>query len=467
MFGCKVWYTHPIHGKLRVEEVSHTPHKVVIGLGKSGLSCVEYLISQGDHVVVMDTRDNPPGIIELRACYPNVIAKLGEFDTHLLDAAEEIMVSPGVSIHHPAIAEQIAKGKPVYGDIELFAKTVKAPIVGITGSNGKSTVTTLVGLMGRHAGLNVKVGGNLGKPALDLIGPKEPDFYILELSSFQLETTHSLQAFCAVDLNISPDHMDRYDRFEDYVQAKLKVYQNAQNAVINMDDKLSYAGATLPDNVFRFGQHDMDFCLRTFDNELFLAAGEELLLSTNELQIRGRHQYMNALAALAIGTVCNFPKAAMLEALKEFKGLAHRCQLVAVKNGVSWYNDSKATNVGAACAAINGIASDLPGRVILLAGGLNKESDFTPLRPLVECYVRTVILFGRDRGALVDALADAVSIIEVSNLQDAVMQASVLAEPGDAVLLAPACASFDQFRNFEERGDCFIAAVCDQHDQQG
>lgn len=439
--------------------MSLSTFKVVIGLGKTGLSCVEYLHKQGDHVVVMDTRDNPPGLTELRACFPSVMVKLGEFDSALLDSATEILVSPGVSLSEPGISKQIASGKPVYGDVELFCRLVKTPIVAITGSNGKSTVTSLVGQMVRAAGLNVKVGGNLGPPALGLLSANEPDFYVLELSSFQLEATHSLQAFCAVNLNVSPDHMDRYDDFKSYVAAKHRIYNNCQHAVLNLDDETSYQGAKLPKNNMTFGFNHGDFSLQKSDGELFLAAGEELLVSVSELKIVGRHQYANALAALAIGSMMGLPRAAMLQALIQFEGLPHRCQQVVVSDGVAWYNDSKATNVGAACAALEGIASDLEGKVILLAGGLNKKSDFSPLRSLVRRYARTVILFGRDRGELLEALSDVVPVIEVNHLDEAVREADSIAQSGDAVLLAPACASFDQFKNFEDRGNHFIAAV--------
>lgn len=433
--------------------------KVVIGLGKTGMSCVEFLHKQGDHVVVMDTRENPPGLTELRACFPSVMVKLGEFDQALLDRATDVIVSPGISLAEPAIAEQIAKGKPVYGDIELFCRSVKAPIVAITGSNGKSTVTSLVGEMAKAAGLRVRVGGNLGTPALELISAVEPEFYVLELSSFQLEATESLRAFCAVSLNVSPDHMDRYESFHAYVQAKQRIYRNCRHAVINLDDELSHQGVKLPKNTMSFGFNHGDFYLQKNSGDLFLAAGDELLLPTSELSIAGRHQYANALAAMAIGSVMGLPRTAMLQTLTNFEGLPHRCQQVASKDGVVWYNDSKATNVGAACAALMGIASELTGKVILLAGGLNKKSDFSPLRPLAQRYVRTVILFGRDRGEIADALQDAVPIIEVERLDEAVREASTIAQAGDAVLLAPACASFDQFQNFEDRGNQFIAAV--------
>lgn len=439
--------------------MQHAPYIVVIGLGKTGLSCIRFLSAQGYQIVAMDTRTAPPGLSEVRACYPNVAIKLGALDTKLLDNAFEIIVSPGIALSTPAIAGSIKKGVRVCGDIELFLREAQAPVVVITGSNGKSTVTSLVGEMGRSAGLKVKVGGNLGVPALDLLRADSPDYYILELSSFQLETTPSLASHCAVCLNISPDHMDRYETLDDYVHAKHHVYQQCQTAVINVDDPRSYPEAVLPESVFRFGKSDADFYLRKQAGQWYLAAGDELLLATQDMGMKGQHQYLNALAALAIGTACDFPKEAMLNALRRFRGLPHRCQLVAVKNDVAWINDSKATNVGAACAALEGVAVDMAGKVVLLAGGLNKQSDFSPLQPLVRRYVRSAVLFGQDRADLASALQDDVAVVEVDNLADAVKYAQEIAQPGDVVLLAPACASFDQFTNFEARGNAFVAAV--------
>ena len=437
--------------------------KVIVGLGKTGLSCVRYLVKQGFPVTVTDSRLEPPGLNELKMEFPQVPISLGGFDRDLLNQAQEMIVSPGIPLYEPTIAKAIKHGIPAVGDIELFARHVKAPIVGITGTNGKSTVTALVGEMAQNAGLRVGVGGNLGTPALDLITATESDLYVLELSSFQLETTHSLQTTTATVLNITPDHMDRYHDFAAYVAAKQRIYQqHCRIPVINRDDPVSYSGLANRNNAISFGMNEPksgEFGLRVQDNKTYLAFGDKNLLDASAMMIKGRHQMANALAALALGSAIQLPLPTMLETLKTFKGLAHRCQWVRKINAVDWYNDSKGTNVTSSLAGIEGLGSTIDGKLILIAGGLGKQQDFSPLHDAVAKNVRTVILIGQDAKIIAAALEGANKIIFAKSLAEAVTIAKREAQAGDAVLLSPACASFDMFNNFEHRGEVFMELV--------
>lgn len=431
------------------------PVYVVVGLGKTGLSCVQYLVANNCEVLALDTREKPPTLESVQKVIPLDHIHLGGLDEGFLNQADIIILSPGISRAEPAIAAQINKNKPVIGDIELFCQLTKAPIIGITGSNGKSTVTTLVGEMVKGAGLNVQVGGNLGTPALDLYKTPEPDFYVLELSSFQLESTNSLKAKVAVNLNVSPDHMDRYDSLEDYRQAKYRIYHNCEVAVHNLDDDGSYP--KLPHSqvyTYSITNPKADFSLQNRN----LVYKNKTLLSVDDLKLKGKHQYSNALAALAIGTAINLPMEAMCHVLREFKGLAHRCQWVKETNQVSWFNDSKATNIGAAIASITSIAEEIPGKIVLLAGGQGKGADFSPLGDVAK-HLRAAILFGEDEALLNAALQKNTQTLKVTDLSEAIQKARAIALPGDVVLLAPACASFDMFNNFEHRGQCFEELV--------
>jgi UDP-N-acetylmuramoylalanine--D-glutamate ligase len=436
--------------------------KIIIGLGKTGLSVVRYFTRNGITFAGADSRPEPPGFVEFHSQFPQVQTSLGGFSQELLEQADELIVSPGVSLHEPAIAKQIERGIKAIGDIELFARAAKAPIVAITGSNGKSTVTTLVGEMAKQAGWNVRVGGNLGTPALDLLEEKEPDLYVVELSSFQLGTTYSLNATAAVVLNLTPDHMDRYASLDEYRDAKTRIYTHCKNAIINRDDAYSYAGAKLPTNIYSFGldePKDSQFGLRAVNGKNYLAFGKENLITTDELKIKGRHQLSNVLAALALGHAANIPMAAMLETLRRFTGLAHRCQFVRNIDDVNYYNDSKATNVGAAEAALSGLGAEISGKVVLIAGGQGKGADFSVLRPAVTQYVRTLILIGEDAPKINKALEGYTPIVQAQSMPEAVQLAKKYAIAGDAVLLAPACASFDMFKNFEDRGEVFMSLV--------
>ena len=435
--------------------------RIVVGLGKSGMSLVRFLARQGLAFAVVDTRANPPELATLREQFPQVEVRCGELDVDFLCRASELLVSPGLAIATPALQEAVKRGVKLSGDIDLFARYAKAPIIAITGSNAKSTVTTLVGEMAAAAGKKVAVGGNLGTPALDLLSD-EVEMYVLELSSFQLETTDQLNAEVATCLNISEDHMDRYASLAAYHLAKHRIFRGARQVVVNRDDALSrpLVADDLPCWSFGLGKPDFKrFGLLEENGEKYLAYQFDALLPVRELKIRGAHNQANALAALALGHAVGLPMAPMLEALKRFAGLPHRCQWVGERNGVSYYDDSKATNVGAALAAIEGLGADIAGKLVLLAGGDGKGADFSALRGPVARFCRAAILLGRDAERLAEALGDAVPLIRVKTLDQAVQRSAELAQPGDAVLLSPACASLDMFKNFEERGRLFAQAV--------
>jgi len=454
---------------------------LIVGLGKTGLSCARFLAARGVPLAVTDSRAHPAGLDALREELPDVAVFVGGFDSAALAAAEQLVVSPGVSLREPAIAAVVERGIPVVGDIELFARYAEAPVVAVTGTNGKSTVTALVGAMAQAAGSNVRVGGNIGTPALDLLegvaaqaerqmfggAPAATsavahgiarDLYVLELSSFQLETTYSLNAAAAAVLNVSADHMDRYLDLAEYAAAKQRIYHGDGVMVINADDPVVAAMAMLGRHVVRFGLGEPgagDFGLRNQDGQAWLAHGAEALMPAHELRLVGRHNLANALAALALGSAVGIPNDAMVQALRRFAGLAHRMQWVGERDGVRWYNDSKGTNVGATLAALRGMA----GPVVLIAGGDGKGADFAPLRAVAADKARAVVLMGRDAGIIEAALAGAVPVVRAADMDDAVHKAGELARRGDAVLLSPACASFDMYNNYEERGEAFMAAV--------
>ncbi len=423
---------------------------VILGLGKTGLSCVHYFLRQGVTPMVLDTRANPPGRQELPA---SVELRCGELDVTLLTRAELIIASPGIALATPALQAAAAAGVEIIGDIELFVRAAQAPIVAITGSNGKSTVTTLVGEMAAEAGIRVGVGGNIGTPALDLL--LEPcDLYVLELSSFQLETTFSLQAAAATMLNLSEDHLDRYDGMAGYLAAKQRIYAGAQHILVNRDD-----AATQPQagSVWQsFGLDAASYGRVQHQGALWLAVQGEPRLPVAELHIVGAHNQMNALAAMALCDAVAVPRAAQLTVLRRFSGLPHRCQFVREYQGVRWINDSKATNVGSTLAAVAGLAEAVQGRLILIAGGQGKGQDFAPLQALLGHGIDLMLCFGQDADLLC-ALGPQTE--RVADLTAAVARAREVAQAGDWVLLAPACASLDMFKNFEQLGDCFSALV--------
>jgi UDP-N-acetylmuramoylalanine--D-glutamate ligase len=440
--------------------------KVIVGLGKTGLSCARYFHALGQRFRVMDSRFSPPALAEFQREFPDTDLELGGFSLDSLLQAEEIVLSPGVSLQTPEIASAIAQGVPVTGDIDIFSRSVDAPIVAVTGSNGKSTVVTLVSEMARHAGISVGVGGNLdgraSMPALDLLRCGDRDLYVLELSSFQLETTISLNAEVAVILNISEDHLDRYASMQEYVDAKRRIFRGCRQIVVNRDDVwsapvdsgsatvLSY-GLDMPtNNAFGMARVDGHFCL---------VRGEHMIMPAREVRLPGRHNLGNALAALALAQAAGIPESAAISALREFAGLPHRCQHLRELRGVNYYNDSKGTNVGATLAAIQSIAERTPGEIILIAGGVGKDADFSPLLPALDRYVKRVILIGKDADKIAHQVSSCVDIMRASSMEEAVVEASESAMPGDTVLLSPACASYDMFKDFAHRGRVFAASV--------
>ncbi len=435
---------------------------VVVGLGITGVSCVKYLLQQGISVAVTDSRASPPALAEFRKQYPDVPVTTGQLDESLLAKASKIVISPGVSSHESAILKQHDRGVPVVGDIELFAEVVASPVIAITGTNAKSTVTTLVGEMATHANVKVQVGGNLGKPALALLTTPQAELFVLELSSFQLETTYSLKPSVATLLNVTPDHMDRYADLPSYCAAKQRIYLGCHTAVCNRDDAVTDC---LNDSIQRKlyftlkEPNENEFGLLTKQHDLFLAFERTPLISVNELPILGRHYQANALASLALGYAYGLPMSSMLDTLRTFRGLPHRCQLVRERNDVRWYNDSKGTNVGAALAAIEGLGAVIEGKLILIAGGIGKNADFSPLVPAIKQYVKTVLLIGEAAPILEKTIGKNARVYFANNMQEAIRMADQESAPGDSILLSPACASFDMFNHFEHRGTVFTELV--------
>ncbi len=430
---------------------------LVVGLGITGRACVRYLRRTGVNVAAADTRDHPPAVDTLREDYPDLPLFLGDAAVQAFRSADLILLSPGIAPSDPVAQAANRQDIPVWGDIELFSRLADAPIAAITGSNGKSSVTTLVGHMAERAGRQVRVGGNLGTAALDLLD-QQADLYVLELSSFQLETTYSLSAQVAAVLNLSPDHLDRYPSLEAYRDAKARVFDGAGVQVVNRDDPLVCAMIRPGRRVLGFtlsNPEPDEYGLLEHAGEVWLSRGPERLLRASELRVPGRHNLANALAAMAMGEALGFRMTCMLPAVRDFSGLPHRCQLVSERGGVSFFDDSKATNVGATVAAIEG----LPGTIVLIAGGQGKGQDFSPLRAAVAARVRSVILIGEDAARMADALGSAIPVLRASGMDQAVAMATDVARPGDSVLLSPACASFDMYRNYMERGRAFAAAV--------
>ncbi len=421
---------------------------VIIGLGLTGLSCVDFFLAQGVTPRVMDTRVSPPGLDKLPG---EVERHLGGINGDWLLAADLIVASPGVALAHPILSEAVEAGIEIVGDIELFCREAQAPIVAITGSNGKSTVTTLVGEMAKAAGWQVGVGGNIGLPALSLL-QSPAQLYVLELSSFQLETTHSLKAAAATILNVSEDHMDRYPLgMQQYRAAKLRVYENAQVCIVNADDALTMPVRGADTRCVSFGVDFGDYHLNKQQGSIWLRVKGEKVLNTAEMKMVGQHNYTNALAALALADAVGLPRASSLAALTHFNGLAHRFQLVHEHQGVRWINDSKATNVGSTEAALNGL--QVKGTLWLLMGGDGKSADFTPLIPWLQGDNVRLYCFGRDGDALA-ALRPEIAV-RTETMRQAMEQIAPQVKAGDMVLLSPACASLDQFRNFEQRGEQF------------
>jgi len=430
---------------------------LIVGLGKTGLSAARFLAHHRIRFAVVDSRESPPGLDELREANPHAAVFLGGFNEAAFAAATHLVVSPGVPLEIPPVVAAVARGVRVFGDVDLFACSAQAPVVAITGSNGKSTVTTLVGLMADLDGRRVQVGGNLGVPMLDLLD-SEAELYVLELSSFQLERASLLEPVVATVLNVTPDHMDRYPDIESYARAKARIFFGRGMMVLNRDEPAVAAMASRDRRCLWFGLDSdpaLDFGVATVGGQEWLAQRGEPLLRVADLRIRGRHNVSNALAALALGTAANLSRPAIIRALREFTGLDHRMQWVAEIRGVSYINDSKATNVGACLAALSGLTE----KTVLIAGGDGKGADFSVLVSVAARKLRAAVLMGRDAPLLEKVLRGVVPLVRVENMREAVAAGQRLAQPGDTVLLAPACASFDQYADYQERGRVFVDAV--------
>jgi UDP-N-acetylmuramoylalanine--D-glutamate ligase len=433
---------------------------VVVGLGDTGLSVARHLCERGEPVVVVDSRRDPPALAALREELPAVRVELGPFDPARMESASRLVVSPGVPLGEPAVARAAASGVEVLGDIELFAREVAAPVAAITGSNGKSTVTALLGDMAAAAGRRVRVGGNLGTPALDLLRDGDAELYVLELSSFQLERTWSLAPAVAAVLNLSPDHLDRYCDLAAYATAKSGILDGARHAVLNLDDPRVMAMSRPGQPRSGFSVHGAPGARAALTRRAgrdWLALDAEPILPVADVPVAGRHNLANALAAMALAAALEIPVSAMASAIAGFRALAHRCVPVVEQHGVRWIDDSKATNVGAAVAAIEGMAS---GRnLVLIAGGLSKQQDFSPLAAPLARHVHTLVVLGRD-GAEIERVAPSdLRRCQATDMSDAVRLARAAARPGDVVLLSPACASFDMFASYAARGLAFADAV--------
>ena len=439
--------------------IASSESRVVFGLGATGLSCARFLHRRGLPFAIVDTREQPPELAALQAEMPGVPVYAGQWPEDLLTGASELIVSPGIALDQADVAAARAAGANIVGDIDLFVREAAAPVVGITGSNAKSTVTELVGQMAHTAGLNAGVGGNLGTPALELLDPAR-ELYVLELSSFQLERAGKLGLAVASVLNVSADHLDRHGSMPRYHQAKHRIFQGCGTAVVHRGDPLTVPPLAEGMEIVEWslGEPDLKgFGLRNDGGREMICHGFQSLMPAAEIGLAGRHNLGNALAALALGHAAGLPTAAMLTALRQFTGLPHRCQPVADRNGVRYVNDSKGTNIGAATAALNGLGGDHD--VVLIAGGQGKGADFRELRPAVQRHCRHVLVMGEDALPIARALDDIVPVERVQDIPEAVQRAAVLARPGDTVLLSPACASFDMFRGYAARGEAFTAAV--------
>lgn len=436
---------------------------VVVGLGLTGVSVARYLLGKKRLFSVMDSRANPPGLDELKQIHPEVNVITGRLDQDILCRADEIILSPGIPRERAEIQAALAAGVTVVGDIELFLREVNVPVVGITGSNGKTTVTTLVGMIAERAGFKTGIGGNIGTPALDLINA-ETELYVLELSSFQLESVSAPNLAVACVLNLSEDHMDRYDSFWRYCQAKQKIFWGAKKVIYNLDDKLTVP--PIANGVARYGfslgkpveENEAHYYYDEQTKLLFTSGVASINAKT--LKIKGLHNVANVLAVFAICDAIGIDRNITTQVVTKFNGIKHRCQWVGEKNGVTFINDSKATNVGASCAAITGLKDEYRP-IHLIAGGDGKGADFSSLGKAIDAYVSVLVLLGCDAEKIAQVVSSNVAIRKVSNMKDAVDAAAESCPSGGLILLSPACASLDMYSNYEERGQQFIDAALD------
>ncbi|KGP64213.1 UDP-N-acetylmuramoyl-L-alanyl-D-glutamate synthetase [Legionella norrlandica] len=438
---------------------------LVAGLGKTGLSIARYLRRNNKSFIMFDTRKEAPGLAEFQNEFPNVPVYLQDVPDEIIAQLTDVITSPGLALDIPIFKKARKVGVEIYGDIECLAREISAPAVAITGTNGKSTVTSLVGEMAKAAGFRVAVAGNIGTPVLDLLGDEHQyDLWVLELSSFQLDLTYSLSPIVATILNVTPDHLDRHHTLEAYIQAKQRIYRGAKTALFNREDVY-----TIPQQLYQsdmecisFGKDvpaEVNWGLIQRENTIYLARGSDCLLPVSSILIKGVHNWLNALAACALAETAGIPMQHILSVLRTFSGLPHRCQWVRELDGVDWINDSKGTNIGATISAINGIGGSMQGKIVLIAGGQGKGADFQELAQPVAEFVRSIVLIGEDADKIESALAKVVPIVRASSLEGAVTLAKTCAKPGDVVLLSPACASLDMFRDFNHRGDVFTSLV--------
>ncbi|MGC3982641.1 MAG: UDP-N-acetylmuramoyl-L-alanine--D-glutamate ligase [Steroidobacteraceae bacterium] len=432
--------------------------RLIVGLGRTGLSVARHLYAQGIAFAVTDGSASPGGLETLKEFAPEAPLFLGSLTPAALDGVVEIIASPGIALRSPLLSEAQARGIPVIGDVELFARATQVPVVAITGTNGKSTVTTLIALMAQAAGLRAFAGGNLGRPALDLLQETPADLFVLELSSFQLETTASLRTQTATVLNVTSDHMDRYDSMINYAQAKARIFDRCAAAVVNRDDALVMAMPRHGQRVLSFSVHPdahADYSIELLDKDVLLRAHGKTLMAMSELKLTGLHNAANALAALAMCEALNLDMSACLQALREFPGLPHRAESVGEVGGVRYIEDSKGTNVGATLAAVTG----MQGPLVVIAGGQGKGQDFAPLADAFRDKVKHVVLIGQDAKQIESVLKGVCSTEYADSMEQAVVAAARVAQAGDTVLLSPACASLDMFRDYAHRGAVFTAAV--------
>lgn len=439
---------------------------LVAGLGKTGHSIARYLSKRNKAFVAFDTRSNPEGLAAFKAEFPGVDIFLGAIPLGLYAELCEIICSPGVALDEPSIRQALDQGISVVGDIECLAREIQRPVIAITGTNGKSTVTTLVGEMAKASGMRVAVAGNIGAPVLDLLDDGiDYDLWVLELSSFQLDLVSSLAPIAATILNVTPDHLDRHHDMTAYIRAKQRVYHQSQALIYNREDNQTIPQLSQVCSTAHQVSYGLDsptehhWGLTQCGGLLTLCQGSDAILPVDSIKIKGRHNWQNALAACALAKEAGIQTPFMVSVLQSFAGLPHRSQWVRTLEGVEWINDSKGTNIGATISAISGLGGSLKGQIVLIAGGQGKGADFSELRGSIAEFVRAIVLIGQDADLLEKALGDLVPIIRASTLDEAVLRAKTCANPGDVVLLSPACASLDMFKDFNHRGESFAAAV--------
>lgn len=425
----------------------------VLGLGLSGLATVRFLLKQGVKPTLMDTRLKVSGLETVPTEKVDGVY-LGELDANRLAKMDIIIVSPGLDLSHPAIRFAAAQGTQLIGDVELFALVNQKPVLGITGSNGKSTVTTLATYMLQQSGIKALAAGNIGLPVLDALAETDTEVYVLELSSFQLETTFNLQLLAACNLNVTEDHLDRHGSMAAYAAAKQRIFLHTPLAIFNAEDALTTP--QVQSQLLPLRLNGTNYGVVEIQGERWLQVAGTPLLPVAEMSLVGKHNQFNALAAAALALAAGASLEAITAALRTYQSLPHRCTLVGNFNGVRYINDSKATNVGATLAAIAGLRSDVAGKLILIAGGDGKGADFTELAAILKTQVDVLITLGKDGPAIAALVPGA---IEVADLAAAVKVAAAKANSGDLVLLSPACASLDMFKNYEERGRLFAELV--------